>query len=306
MKISIIVPVYKVEQYLKKCIESLINQTYNKLEILLIDDGSPDNCGAICDEYAKNDSRIIVVHKENGGLSDARNVGLEIATGEYVMFVDSDDYIEETACEQFSQYFISFPDIIMGACATQNKGYAVNHYHDLKTNKVFSGKQYMLDALTFGKFPIVVWLNVYKRSFLNDFNLRFKKGILHEDFEFTPRAFLYANAVIYSKIRFYHYKINEYSISSRKDKTQNCADVFSTCLSLSALFENEKNKKLKKLMKNYLCNCYLSIFRAGNIYRKGKAHIHKSFVIKNSYTMKTRLKAVLFCISPKLFCLYGK
>lgn len=93
-KISIIVPIYNVEVYLRKCLDSIVNQTYKNLEIILVDDGSPDNCGVICDEYAANDERIKVIHKQNGGVSSARNAGLEIATGEYIGWVDSDDWIE--------------------------------------------------------------------------------------------------------------------------------------------------------------------------------------------------------------------
>lgn len=92
-KISVIVPVYKVEPYLSRCLDSIINQTYRNLEIILVDDGSPDRCGEICDEYARQDSRIRVIHKSNGGLSDARNHGIDVATGDYIAFVDSDDYI---------------------------------------------------------------------------------------------------------------------------------------------------------------------------------------------------------------------
>ena len=93
--ISVIVPVYKVEPYLRRCIDSIISQTYHNLEIILVDDGSPDNCGAICDEYAEKDTRVRVIHKSNGGLSDARNAGLDIMTGDYVAFVDSDDWIDK-------------------------------------------------------------------------------------------------------------------------------------------------------------------------------------------------------------------
>ncbi len=98
--ISVIIPVYKVEEYLPLCIESVIHQTYNELEIILVDDGSPDKCGDICDRYAALDSRVKVVHKENGGISSARNAGLEIATGEYVAFVDSDDWLSLNMLEQ--------------------------------------------------------------------------------------------------------------------------------------------------------------------------------------------------------------
>ena len=98
-KISVIVPIYKTEQFLSKCIDSIINQTYKNLEIILVDDGSPDNCPKICDEYAKRDNRIKVIHKENGGLSSARNAGIEIATGDFSAFVDSDDWIDSDMYE---------------------------------------------------------------------------------------------------------------------------------------------------------------------------------------------------------------
>ena len=111
-KISIIVPVYKVEQYLERCVRSLINQTYKNVEIILVDDGSPDQCPQMCDNYASDDLRIKVIHKKNGGLSDARNAGLRIATGEYVMYVDSDDYIEKNACEKLIKNAIGNVDVV--------------------------------------------------------------------------------------------------------------------------------------------------------------------------------------------------
>lgn len=91
--ISIIVPVYKVEKYLKRCVDSILTQTYQNMEIILVDDGSPDNCGAICDRYKKTDNRVVVIHKRNGGLSDARNTAIPLAKGEYISFIDSDDWI---------------------------------------------------------------------------------------------------------------------------------------------------------------------------------------------------------------------
>ena len=97
--ISIIVPIYKVEKYLEKCIESILAQTYKNIELILVDDGSPDNCPSICDRYAKKDSRVIVIHKQNGGLSDARNMGLNIAKGDFISFIDSDDFVSDDFCE---------------------------------------------------------------------------------------------------------------------------------------------------------------------------------------------------------------
>ena len=97
--ISVIVPVYKVEKYLNKCVQSIVNQTYKNLEIILVDDGSPDNCPEMCDEWAKKDSRIKVIHQENAGLAEARNSGISVATGEFFMFIDSDDYAEPDMIE---------------------------------------------------------------------------------------------------------------------------------------------------------------------------------------------------------------
>lgn len=105
LKVSVIIPVYKVEKYLDKCVESVVNQSYKNLEIILVDDGSPDNCPQMCDEWAKKDNRIKVIHKENGGVSSARNKGLEIAKGEYIQFVDSDDYLETTYTEKLVSGF---------------------------------------------------------------------------------------------------------------------------------------------------------------------------------------------------------
>ena len=112
-KISVIVPIYNVEQYLRKCIDSIINQTYKNLEIILVDDGSWDNSPRICDEYAKRDNRIKVIHKKNGGLADARNTGLKMITGNYISFIDSDDYIEKTMYEKMIKVILKYnADII--------------------------------------------------------------------------------------------------------------------------------------------------------------------------------------------------
>ena len=112
-QISVIVPVYKVEPYLHRCIDSVLNQTFTDFELILVDDGSPDNCGAICDEYAAKDPRVRVIHKENGGLSSARNAGIDIARGDYLSFVDSDDYVHPC-----------FLEVLLYACNSSNSGYA--------------------------------------------------------------------------------------------------------------------------------------------------------------------------------------
>ena len=109
--VSVIIPVYKVEDYLAECVDSVINQTYRNLEIILVDDGSPDGCGAMCDAYAAQDERVRVIHRPNGGLSAARNSGMDIATGEFITFLDSDDWIYRGMIEGYMQCFAKHPEL---------------------------------------------------------------------------------------------------------------------------------------------------------------------------------------------------
>ena len=131
--ISIIIPVYKVEPYLRDCIDSCIQQTYKNIEIILVDDGSPDQCPDICDEYAKKDSRIKVIHKKNGGVSDTRNVGMKIAKGEWWTFVDSDDYLHPQMIEKLYEGFLLFPDLLISACAYKRVDEDFKTYKQIET-----------------------------------------------------------------------------------------------------------------------------------------------------------------------------
>ena len=181
--VSIIVPVYKVEKYLSRCIESIINQTYKNIEIILVDDGSPDDCPNICDEYAKADQRIIVVHKENEGLSSARNCGLNLATGDFIMFVDSDDTIDERMCEiLISQVAQNKCDIVMSDFekVRENINYPKNQHktYNLKNikNDVYDKNEEIVELLFNKKVPLIMlaWGGNYtKKKYLKiyDFQL---------------------------------------------------------------------------------------------------------------------------------------
>ena len=185
--VSVIVPIYKVECYLRKCVDSILNQTYKNLEIILVDDGSPDRCGEICDEYAKIDSRITVIHKQNGGLSDARNAGIDVAHGEYVMFVDSDDYIANNAIELFYQsILIDDVDIVIaGMDSVDENGNSKKMYWD-DEKIVCSGIDAFFRIFT-GKSAIGAPNRLYKCDLVRD--NRFRVGMLHEDVYFTADVF---------------------------------------------------------------------------------------------------------------------
>ncbi len=179
--ISIIVPVYKVEQYLEKCIESIVNQSYKTLEIILVDDGSPDSCPEICDDWACKDPRIKVIHKENGGLSDARNAGLRIAKGQYVAFVDSDDWIDKYMYEILLQCIQTTGSDI--ACCGITKIFEDKKAEDSKAPKGDSESFYTQDALKElilnRKIQQVVWNKLYRKDLLKE--IMFECGKCNED-----------------------------------------------------------------------------------------------------------------------------
>ena len=299
---SIIVPIYKVEDCLVRCLDSLIGQTYPDIEIILVDDGSPDNCPKICDDYQKLDERVRVIHKENGGLSDARNAGLKIAQGEYIIFVDSDDYIRKDACERLIGYANGKTDMLLSDAIMPIQKKIICHGKELLGVKL-SGQDYLEKEFDIsGNISMIAWLNIYRKDFLLENNLFFKKGILHEDEEFTPRCFLKANEVVYTGVKFYCYIIRENSITKAKDKIKNAKDLIATCRDLERIFIDIESKNLQKQLRDTIVVKYLNAFYIGAMYRFKKEYLYKKFVLRNSFHLKTKLKALLFCFSPKLYC----
>ena len=183
--ISIIIPIYKVEQYLDECVTSIINQTYKDLEIILVDDGSPDYCPQMCDEWAKKDSRIKVVHKENGGLSSARNAGLAVANGEYIGFVDSDDYVDGTMYEGLMQVMNqNEKTMVVSSPIIRNTDGVFTPYkvgtYDYKDEDTMSFSEYMKLFLGMNM-DATVWNKLYKREFIQTM---FREGRNNEDYLF--------------------------------------------------------------------------------------------------------------------------
>ncbi len=202
--ISVIIPVYNVEDYLSKCIESVLAQTYKNTEIILVDDGSTDKCPGICDKYAALDNRIIVIHKENGGLSDARNTALSIARGQYVMCVDSDDYLEETTTQLLYESLIDSGSDI-STCAY--KVYHENEIADTQTSaseKLVMERDQALQAMMYQKnVTHSAWGKLYKKSLFE--NIRYPIGMNYEDLGTTYKIFSKANKVVCNTFVGYNY-----------------------------------------------------------------------------------------------------
>lgn len=297
-KFTFVIPVYKVEQYLDRCIQSVLGQTYANIEVILVDDGSPDACPKMCDTYALQDSRIKVIHKENGGLSDARNAGVCAAGGEYIIFLDSDDYVTVDACDKLAAFTENHCDILV--CDGECDGAEMMLQHPFETG-ICSGEAFLKTAFQHRAMPMAAVLYVYKRSFLIENDLRFKKGILHEDEQFTPRAFLKAKTVVNTYISFYRYVLREDSITTARDLRKNGADIYDTCQELLVYYQKVQDVQLRDLLIDSLVSKYMSVVQAGRLYRYGKAYIHKAFVWKQSKRARNKLKALLFCVSPRIY-----
>ena len=212
--VSIVVPIYKVEKYLDKCIQSIINQTYKNLEIILVDDGSPDNCGTICDKYAKIDSRIKVLHKKNDGVSNARNSGIEIASGDYLYLPDGDDFLPETAIEKLvnlivstgtdmvisENYIIGEDNIIMG----------VHNSINIDTEyKVYSKKE---SAMLWVNEDWGPWGKLYKMDVHK--NVKFPAHKIHEDEAIMFQLINNCSKIVYTPEPLYYYVRREGSTTN--------------------------------------------------------------------------------------------
>lgn len=201
--ISVIVPIYGVEKYLNQCVESIVRQTYRDLEIILVDDGSPDTCGAICDEWVSIDKRIKVVHKENGGLSDARNAGLQIATGELISFIDSDDYIEPLFFEALYNA-MKETGAEIAECGTR---YVSEDGEELKIRTAQNGEFDTITALTKlihqQGLHQTVWNKLYRREVID--GIWFAKGKYNEDEFWTYKVFDKAKKIVSVEKPLYNY-----------------------------------------------------------------------------------------------------
>lgn len=241
-KISIIIPIYGVERYLNRCIDSVLNQTYYNLEVILVDDGSPDNCPQICDEYSRKDSRIKVIHKKNAGLGFARNSGLDIATGEYIAFVDADDYI---ATNMYEVLYDESDNGRVDAVFSSTIFYDLNNRcrirMDVERRVEFSGKEeidsFLLDYVapnpesnTDVKYMTSVWRAIYKRKVIEDNYIRFvsERQYLSEDIPFNIDFISSSSRIVYLPDAFYYYCSNDVSLSNTNpiDKIDKLPEYF--------------------------------------------------------------------------------
>lgn len=293
--ISVIVPIYNVEKYLEQCIESITNQSYTNLEIILVDDSSPDNCPAICDDWAKKDNRIRVIHKDNGGLSSARNAGITVATGKYITFVDSDDYIEPDMYEKLINIMYQTSSDIV-SCKLRfvydAGSYSVSSEDSCELTEYNSEEA--LSALIDDKLRQVVWNKLYKTELIN--NIQFEVGKYHEDEFWSYQVIGKSDKVTTIDYTGYNYRQRSDSIMGNTYSLKRL-----DAIDAKRLRQNYLDSHFPALSEQGLVNLYFTCIYHGQLALKylDKANSKKAFK-KLIYTLKsTKSAANVKSISAK-------
>ena len=315
--ISIIVPCYNVEKYLPKCEESIINQAYRNLEIILVDDGSPDNCGQMCDEYARKDSRIRVLHKENGGLSDARNVAIDVAKGDYFLFIDSDDYVSLDHVEQLFQMMMSDEDIDIAITDLkifiEGTSPTIDRSED-KRKILMNADETLINMFYQKDFDTNACGKLYKRILFK--NIRYPKGWLFEDLATTYKLIQSCKKIAFSNYKSYYYLFRNSSIEGapfKPLKYECCIKIIDQLEKDKALMSPEVQKALNCRIVSFTFHILLEVPKEQRMMRS-----HLMVAIKNKrwgvlMDKHARRKARVACLLSfvgfglvGLFAKYGK
>lgn len=304
--VSIIIPVYNVENYLDACLESVCNQTYKNIEVILVDDGSTDSSGRMCDDWSKKDDRIKVIHKANGGLSDARNAGLDVATGEYIEGVDSDDAVSPEITEQLMKAVLeNNAEIVICDLVHifpgEQKDFQVG-----TEMKVFTAEDALCEMMYQKSFLYTFWGKIYKKSLLD--GVRFPVGMLYEDVAVMYKIFCKASRIVYFDAKLYGYLHRENSITTKKFSKRDC-DILQICQE-QVDFAKGYSPKVYDAAIAYQATGAFRIYLNAPDTEEYQTYIDESTVIIKQYgrdvlknqnvRLKTKVAILLFYISKRL------
>lgn len=296
MKLSIIVPIYKVEPYLRRCVDSILAQTFQDFELILVDDGSPDNCPAICDEYALSDSRIKVIHKPNGGLGDARNAGIDIAQGDYFGFVDSDDYIKpEMYAQMIALLEHHAADIVAcGILQERDDGVITGRWPELNEDKVYMRQDFLAHFYPDVRRDILpsACNKVFKRKLFQ--TIRFPKGKLYEDAFIQLPLYDLCEKIVVCHHSFYHYIYNRSGSIQNNDYTPKRLHLVEFNMAHYAFFQEQGNKTQQQYILVSYYNRYMQNHLAISLFHKE----HKKELAPYKKTFRSLLPKIL--TNPKI------
>lgn len=309
MLFSIIVPIYNVEKYLPKCIESVLQQTYSDFELILVNDGSPDNSGIICDEYAEKEKRIRVIHKKNGGLSDARNAGLSIANGEFIWFLDSDDFMATSAISKVVDIIERNQDVDMITCAHYNEysdGITEVKLLPFETSITsISRNDFLMKLYKSNGSYFSAWRNIYRKSVIEKNNLQFVKGLIGaEDCDFFIRFIRCGEKFTFLNTPVVHYRIDrEDSITNVMSKSAIMGQltVFGDNYNISIKDMDYKNQNMKVFFANKFANTVFLVHHMAN-----KQDIDEVVIYINNHKNILRdARGIKYDISKLIWKLFG-
>lgn len=306
--ISVVIPIYNVEKYVEKCVNSVISQTYKNMEIILVDDGSKDKSGEICDSFEKKDKRIKVIHKKNGGLSDARNAGIEIAKGKYISFIDSDDYVSELFIERlYNLCTQNNADIAECAFIKFEDKSQIKKIEDSTVISVKNNEDVLYDLYRKESYvvTVVVWNKLYKMDLFND--IRFPKGKINEDEFTTYKLFWKCKKIAITSERLYYYRKNNNSIMGKKFNVNRYDCLEAEEERADFLYENKLMNLYSLCVARYLKRIqeyyYKTIMFIDNSKEYQKMLLQKyRKQYKNTLqyqNLETKIKNIFFYTSPK-------
>lgn len=320
--VSVIIPVYKVEAYLDRCVSSVLNQTYKNIEIILVDDGSPDNCGVMCDNYQDKDNRIKVVHKVNGGLSSARNAGISIAKGDYLSFVDSDDWISLDMIEHMvSCAYNNKADIVsVSYILTDNENQQVPNNQDISVYNREEALEYFLDVgmkSRVSDYPVCIKL--IKKSLFN--GVEFPVGTLYEDYTTNIQLIKKVNTYVKSSKICYFYFQGSQSIVRSFYKRQD-DQLISQCQKVCD-FVKDENQVIRRIADEKLARSYLSLLTKIAVYgfadnisveegreitKKLTKNLRSNFIVlmKSHMPVSRKILMILLCVNYRPLTLIQK
>ena len=312
-KVSIIVAIYKSEKFLNKLIKSIINQTYKNLEILLVDDGSPDNSGKICDEFSKIDNRIRVIHKKNGGACEARNLGIKESTGDYISIIDGDDWL----AEDYVEYLMKLIEETDSEMAMTDSIFTTRDQAQVKKDEIKKiTPEEAATLIIYPRIPIGPWNKMYKKSLIIDNNISFDVPWSGERLYFSVMAAQYAKSVGLGHKRIYNYRLNNagsgltnYNLTMGTNALENIKYIGNNLIIKTDRLYNAVNWHI---WKNY--NFVLKLIIATNskkqnrdLYYECKKNILKRMpgvVTKSEMKFKTKIKMIIRSIFPTTFAVY--
>mgnify|MGYP004640934595 CR=1 FL=1 len=305
--VSVIIPVYNVKNYLDKCLKSVVNQTYGKLEIILVDDGSTDGSDTMCDIWKKNDSRIKVIHKKNGGLSDARNVGISNAKGEYITFIDSDDFIENDMIEELL-FGVKNNNCDIGICGYYKTYLNEEYIADSGKNNMIMNRIDAIDKMnSLGYYDVSAWGKIFKTEIFN--KITFPVGKLSEDWFIMYKLFYRAEKIYYNPKPKYHYVQRSGGISKNNPKIN--YDSIEAATECMQFIEKNCPEIIENAIINY-CIANIAVFNSCVLYDRDSQSeynaINNNFrvlMFTKNMSFKKKMQFFIFVKFNKLYkCIY--